>query len=75
VLHELEARGDACVPEGERAIIREQVQSPGDALQWTNTSRYTRLMLERPIASVLAKIVEVYKEMFYSPSSCPRQRS
>lgn len=53
LLRELERRGFSCVPEVAREIIRQQVASGGDAVPWTNTARYTELMLQHSI--------EVYK--------------
>src|SRR5690606_14984159 len=54
VLLELERRGFRHEPEVARQIIQEQVRINGDAVPWSNTARYTELMLERSVAGFLA---------------------
>ncbi|HEY3840544.1 MAG TPA: AAA family ATPase [Bryobacteraceae bacterium] len=54
VLRELERLGFPYLPEVAREIIKEQVQSGGTALPWSDREAYTRLMLERSIASYMA---------------------
>jgi len=54
VLHELARRGVPFAEEVARQIIQEQVQGGGTALPWADREAYTRLMLERSIASFLA---------------------
>jgi predicted ATPase len=50
LLQELHKRDMACVSEAARQIIQEQVQANGDAVPWSDTTRYTEMMLERSIA-------------------------
>ena len=52
VLLELQQRGYNFATEVARQIIQEQVQQ-GGALPWSDRERYTRIMLERSIASYL----------------------
>lgn len=47
----LEESGFQTVDEVAREIIKEQIESGGDALPWKNMTCYTRLMLERSIQS------------------------
>lgn len=47
----LEKSGIQTVDEVAREIIKEQIESGGDALPWKNTIGYTRRMLERSIQS------------------------
>ncbi len=54
VLLELERLGFRIAHEVARQIIKEQVDSGGTALPWADRQNYTRLMLERSIASYLA---------------------
>ena len=54
ILHELQRRGFACVPEVARQIIQEQVSSGGDAVPWLDTERYTSLMLKKSVDDYLA---------------------
>jgi predicted ATPase len=55
VLHELQRRGFAVAEEVARQIIREQVESGGNAVPWADPKHYTDLMLERQIESFLAR--------------------
>lgn len=55
VLRELSRRGFPFAAEVARQIIQEQMQSGGTALPWGDRDAYTRLMLERSIASYLAQ--------------------
>jgi predicted ATPase len=52
-LHEIARLGFACAPEVAREIIREQVNSGGQALPWGDREAYTELMLLRSIESYL----------------------
>ena len=61
VLLELEKKGFAFAPEVARQVIQEQVRNSGSALPWADRESYTKLMLERSIAS--------YKE--HTPSNQP----
>jgi predicted ATPase len=54
ILHELQLRGFACVPEAARQIIQEQVNNGGDAVPWLDTERYTSLMLKKSVEDYLA---------------------
>lgn len=54
VLRELQRRGFGVAEEVARPIIREQVETGGNAVPWGDTKHYTRLMLERQIESFLA---------------------
>jgi len=54
VIEELRRLGFACVAEVARQIIQEQVRESGAALPWADRELYTRLMLERSIASYRA---------------------
>jgi predicted ATPase len=51
LLNELAQLGFPCVPEDAREIICEQVQAGGNALPWADRLAFTRLMLDRSIAS------------------------
>ena len=51
VLVELEKKGFHFAPEVARQIIQEQVQNRGSALPWSDQESYTKLMLERSVAS------------------------
>lgn len=53
VIHELQRRGFACIPEAARRIIQEQVKSGVDAVPWRNMERYSALMLEDSITDYL----------------------
>jgi predicted ATPase len=53
LLRELERRGFAVAEEVARQIIREQVESGGNAVPWGDTKLYTELMLARSIESFL----------------------
>ena len=53
-LGHLKALGFPATPEVARQIIQEQVQFDGSALPWRDREAYTRVMLERSIASYLA---------------------
>lgn len=59
LLAELERRGYLCKPEVARKIIREQMDSGGEALPWGNTQKYTKLMLERSIRDYVSVDGEV----------------
>ena len=52
-LNELAKMGFRIAPEVARQIIREQVETGGDAVPWGDRAAYTRLMLERSIDSYL----------------------
>jgi predicted ATPase len=54
ILHELQRRGFACVPEAARQIIQEQVNTGGNAVLWLDTGRYTSLMLKKSVEDYLA---------------------
>ncbi len=54
LLHELQRRGFACVPEAARQIIQEQVKNGGDAVPWLNMERYSALMLQKSVDDYLA---------------------
>lgn len=45
VLNLLKSRGLATVPEAARVIIKNQMETDGDAVPWGNTVRYSHLML------------------------------
>jgi len=49
LLDELKNRGYKCVPEVARNIIKEQMDTDGDALPWGDTKKYADLMLSRSI--------------------------
>lgn len=49
VLNLLKSRGFATVPEAARVIIKNQMETDGDAVPWGNTVRYSHLMLLRSI--------------------------
>ena len=49
LIEELHHRGYRCVPEVAREIIRQQVESGGDALPWGNTVHYSDLMLKNSV--------------------------
>jgi|HubBroStandDraft_6_1064221.scaffolds.fasta_scaffold192027_1 predicted ATPase len=49
LLRELEQRGYAVDDEVARQIIREQMESGGNAVPWGDTTQYTELMLARSI--------------------------
>lgn len=51
LLDELARRGFPYAPEVARQIIQEQTASAGRALPWDDREAYTRLMLERSVAS------------------------
>ena len=51
LLNKLQEQGIPHVPEVAREIIREQMNSGGNALPWGNQQAYTTLMLERSISS------------------------
>jgi len=53
VLNELARRGFSFASEVARQIIQEQLRAGGTAVPWGNREAYTRLMLERSIASYL----------------------
>ncbi|MDR2038517.1 MAG: AAA family ATPase [Bacteroidales bacterium] len=53
LLEALKEQGYKCVPEVAREIIREQMESDGDALPWKNKEWYATLMLERSVRSYL----------------------
>jgi predicted ATPase len=53
VLRELAKHGFQNAPEVARQIIQEQISAGGSALPWKNREAYTRLMLQRSIASYL----------------------
>ncbi len=53
VLRELERRGFAVEEEVARRIIREQMESGGNALPWGDTELYTNLMLRGSVESFL----------------------
>ena len=54
VLLELEKKGFSFAPEVARQIIQEQVRDGGSALPWADRESYTKLMLERSVASYKA---------------------
>lgn len=47
--NELHTRGYNCIPEVARHIIKEQMETNGDALPWLNTQNYSDLMLRYSI--------------------------
>ncbi|WP_409415470.1 AAA family ATPase [Flavobacterium sp. PS2] len=49
IIEELKKRGYNCVDEVAREIIKEQVQSNGNALPWADKEKFTLLMLEHSI--------------------------
>lgn len=49
LITELARRGFHTIPESGRAIIREEMQSGGDALPWADRMAYARRMLERDL--------------------------
>lgn len=50
LLEALKAKQFPCIPEVAREIIREQLNSGGDAVPWQDTAAYTQLMLAASIA-------------------------
>lgn len=53
LLNALEAKQFPCIPEVAREIIREQLDSGGDAVPWQNKTAYTQRMLEASIRDYL----------------------
>ena len=53
IIAELQKRGYNCIDEVARKIIKEQMESGGDALPWSDTRKYTEQMLIRSIESYL----------------------
>lgn len=51
LIEALHTLGFRTIPEVARDIIKEQMETGGDALPWKNRERYTQLMLERSIVS------------------------
>lgn len=49
LLNELKSRGHNCVSEVAREIIKDQIASEGDALPWSNSKKYSELMLSYSI--------------------------
>ncbi|TDX26157.1 AAA family ATPase [Rhodovulum visakhapatnamense] len=49
LIAELARRGFHTIPESGRAIIREEMQSDGDALPWADRATYAERMLERDL--------------------------
>ncbi|PTW39757.1 AAA family ATPase [Rhodovulum kholense] len=49
LITELARRGFHTIPESGRAIIREEMQSGGDALPWADRAAYAERMLERDL--------------------------
>ncbi|NDV79475.1 AAA family ATPase [Dysgonomonas sp. 511] len=45
LLNELQARGYKCIREAARNIIKQQIDTGGDALPWKDTRKYSDLML------------------------------
>ena len=64
ILHELQRRGFACVPEAARQIIQEQVSSGDNAVPWLDTERYTSLMLKKSAEDYLAHSGAVHVTFF-----------
>jgi predicted ATPase len=54
ILRELQRRGFSVLEEVARQIIREQMETGGNALPWADTKRYTELMLARSLDSFLS---------------------
>ncbi|MBR9765609.1 MAG: AAA family ATPase [Rhodobacteraceae bacterium] len=54
LITELARRGFHTIPESGRAIIREEVQSGGDALPWADRMAYAERMLERDLRACSA---------------------
>ncbi|MCE8459531.1 AAA family ATPase, partial [Rhodovulum sulfidophilum] len=51
LITELARRGFHTIPESGRAIIREEMQSDGDALPWADRTAYAERMLQRDLRS------------------------
>ncbi|MCE8438450.1 AAA family ATPase [Rhodovulum sulfidophilum] len=51
LITELARRGFHTIPESGRAIIREEMQSGGDALPWADRAAYAERMLQRDLRS------------------------
>ncbi|KFI24182.1 AAA family ATPase, partial [Paenirhodobacter enshiensis] len=49
LITELARRGFQTIPESGRAIIREEMQSGGDALPWADRMAYAERMMERDL--------------------------
>ena len=49
VLNELRKRGIACLEEVAREIIRQQMETGGNALPWADVLQYKKIMLEKTI--------------------------
>jgi predicted ATPase len=64
ILHELQRRGFACVPEAARQIIQEQVSNGGNAVPWLDTERYTSLMLKKSVEDYLVHAGAVHVTFF-----------
>lgn len=62
LIEELQRRGYNCVPEVARNIIKEQMETGGDALPWKDTHKYSDLMLSGSIKDYvdLAGETELY---------------
>lgn len=53
IIRELQYRGYDCVDEVARRIIKEQMESGGNALPWADTAAYTQQMLSRSVQSFI----------------------
>lgn len=49
LINELKKRGLVCIPEVAREIIKEQIESKGEALPWGNREAYAELMMKRSV--------------------------
>ncbi len=53
IIEELKKRNYNCINEVAREIIKEQVESNGEALPWANKEKFTLLMLKRSIETYI----------------------
>lgn len=76
LITELARRGFHTIPESGRVIIREEMQSGGDALPWADRIAYAERMLERDLrAHSAARTLKEPEQIRDRPSPLPSCRN
>lgn len=71
LLESLESKGFSIVPEVAREIIKEQIETNGNALPWGDKEQYTELMLKRSVDSYLDIGSKNSNEIFFFDRGIP----
>lgn len=68
LIEALRKKGFACIAEGARSIIQEQMKSGGDALPWQNVKNFKEMLLTHAIETYTKALETIHKITFFDRS-------